>query len=67
MDPMPSETEIVAHVKGLERDCLEARSLYDLKNSIVQNVLVANPVLKAVHSSIKATSGEKCYQAHLYL
>jgi len=45
-------------IKAAEKDCLEARAAYLLRNSIVENVLVADPILKAVHSGINATPAE---------
>ena len=63
MDYKPSDDEIGARVKATERDCVEMRSIYCLRNSIVQNVLVTNPTLKAIHSSTNANSIERCYRA----
>ncbi|MCJ1236569.1 hypothetical protein MMC14_004550 [Varicellaria rhodocarpa] len=59
MDFNPSDDEIEARIKAVERDCVETRSIYCLRNSIVQNVLVTNPTLKAIHSSTNANSTEK--------
>lgn len=42
-----------------EKELLEARATYNLKQSIVEDVLVADPILKAVHSGASATSTEK--------
>ena len=63
MDFNPSDDEIEARIKAVERDCVETRSIYCLRNSIVQNVLVTNPTLKAIHSSTNANSTEKCHHA----
>lgn len=45
-------------IKAAEKDCLEARAAYLLRNSIIENVLVADPILKAIHSGINATPAE---------
>ena len=65
MDLTPKDGNIEAQVKKLEQECLEARSIYCLRNSILQNVIVANPTLKAVHSSINANSAEKFHHTSL--
>ncbi len=46
-------------LKIAEKDCLEARAAYILRDSIVENVLVTDPILKAVHSGINATIAER--------
>lgn len=46
-------------VKIAEKECLEARATYSLKESVVEDVLVADPVLKAVHSGLNATATER--------
>lgn len=46
-------------IRAAEKECLEARATYLLRNSIVENVLVVDPHLKAVHSGINATPAER--------
>jgi len=42
-----------------EREALEARAGYMLRNKIIENVLVADPILQAVHTGSRATSAER--------
>lgn len=46
-------------MKIAEKECLEARAKYSLKQSVVEDVLIVHPVLKAVHSGLKATPTER--------
>lgn len=46
-------------MKIAEKECLEARSRYSLKQNVVEDVLIVDPVLKAVHSGLKATATER--------
>lgn len=48
-----------AQVKLAEKECLEARATYSLKQSVVEDVLIIDPVLKAVHSGLNATATER--------
>lgn len=48
-----------ADLKNAEEEYLEARAAYVLRQSIVEDVLVAHPILKAVHSGINATPTER--------
>ena len=48
-----------SEIKTLERECLEARSTYLLRESIVKDVVLADPTLKAVHSGINANPTEQ--------
>lgn len=42
-----------------QKGLLEAQSRYNLKNKIVESVLIANPILKAVHTSSNTTPIER--------
>lgn len=42
-----------------EREAMEAKTEYELRNKITHNVLVTNPVLKAVHGSGETDFAEK--------
>lgn len=55
-----ADEELDAQVKIAEKECLEARAAYSLKQSVVEDVLMVHPVLKAVHSGLKATATERC-------
>lgn len=46
-------------MKIAEKECLEARATYSLKQSVVEDVLIVDPVLKAVHSGLIATPTER--------
>ncbi|KAE9965048.1 hypothetical protein BLS_006002 [Venturia inaequalis] len=54
-----SDEEVQAEIKKAERELLEARSRYTLRNQIIQNVIITDPVLKAVHSGEGVTELEK--------
>lgn len=47
------------HLQAAERDCLEARAAYLLRSSIVESVVINDPVLNAVHSGINASPPER--------
>ena len=57
--PPPTDEELDSQVKIAEKECLEARATYSLKQSVVEDVLIVDPVLKAVHSGLKATPTER--------
>lgn len=42
-----------------EREAMEAKAEYDMRNRITHNVLVADPVLKAVHGGEETSFAEK--------
>lgn len=42
-----------------QKELLEAQSRYNLKNKIVESILIANPILKAVHASTSTTPLER--------
>lgn len=54
-----SDEELDAQVKIAEKECLEARAINSLKQSVVEDVLIVDPVLKAVHSGLNATLTER--------
>lgn len=49
-----------ATLKEAEKECLEARATYTLRQSVVEDVLMADPILKAVHSGPNATPTQRC-------
>lgn len=59
MQQPSTDEEVNAQVKIAEKECLEARATYSLKQSVVEDVLIVDPVLKAVHSGLKATPTER--------
>jgi hypothetical protein len=46
-------------IKAAEQDLLKAKALYQVRTNIVENVLVANPILKAVHAGSNASVVEQ--------
>ena len=46
-------------MKIAEKQCLEARATYSLKQSVAADVLIVDPLLKAVHSGLNATATER--------
>ncbi|KAK3167226.1 hypothetical protein OEA41_010352 [Lepraria neglecta] len=51
--------ETNAQLEEAERECLEARAAYMLRQSVVEGVLIADPILNAVHSGANATATER--------
>lgn len=56
-----SDDELITdgQAQAAKSKLLEAKALYSLRNKIVEDVLVANPVLQAVHAGNKATLIER--------
>ena len=48
-----------AQLEEAGRECLEARATYMLRRGIVEDVLIADPILNAVHSGANATATER--------
>ena len=42
-------------IKSAQQELLKAKAAYQVRTNIIENVLVANPILNAVHSGPKAT------------
>ena len=57
---MPSD-DVELQIQAAEKEYLEARSTYLLSTSIMENVLMVDPILKAIHSGPNATSVERSY------
>lgn len=41
------------------QELLKAKAAYQVRNNVVENVLVTNPILKAVHAGAKASAAEQ--------
>lgn len=54
-----SNVELQEHLQMAEREVTEARASYMLRNKIIQDVLITDPVLKAVHAGSHATRAER--------
>lgn len=62
LDQSPKEAEIEedeAEVSQAREQLLEAMALYNLRNRVVNNVLIANPILKGIHNSTYASPIEE--------
>jgi hypothetical protein len=46
-------------IKVAQQGLLEAKTAYQLRNGIVESVLIANPILKAVHAGNNASTAEQ--------
>lgn len=45
------------------KELLDARAIYQLRNQVIERVVSADPILKAVHNSTEASPVER-YIAH---
>ena len=54
-----SDAELQEQLQNAERDVIEARASYTLRNKIIQDTLITDPILKAVHASSYATKLER--------
>jgi len=54
-----SHDDLNEQLRLAEREALEARAGYMLRNKIIENVLIADPILQAVHTGSRATSAER--------
>lgn len=54
-----TDEELDFQVKIAEKECLGARATYSLKQTVVEDVLIVDPLLKAVHSGFNATATER--------
>jgi hypothetical protein len=43
-----------------QREAMEAKAEYEIRNRITHNVLVMDPILKAVHGGGRTSYAEKC-------
>ncbi|MCJ1385642.1 hypothetical protein MMC17_008765 [Xylographa soralifera] len=55
-DPELSKESAESQLKALERECLQARSAYLLKNSVIEDTLLVAPLLQAIHGSANTNS-----------
>jgi hypothetical protein len=54
-----SDDELQAHLTSAQREAMEAKAEYEIRNRISHNVLVMDPVLKAVHGGDRTGYAEK--------
>lgn len=55
----PSDDDLQEQLIVAEREAMEARAEYELRNKITHNVLVTDPVLKAVHGGEETDFAER--------
>jgi len=55
----PTEMVSEKDLQDASERLLEAKARYALRNTIVESVMMANPVLKAVHAGLNATPIER--------
>ena len=46
-------------LRDAEKECLEARAAYMLRQSVIEDVLISDAVLKAVHAGVNATPTQR--------
>jgi hypothetical protein len=54
-----SDDELQAQLTIAQREAMEAKTEYEIRNRIAHNVLVMDPVLKAVHGGERTGYAEK--------
>lgn len=54
-----SDDDLQEQLTAAEREAMEAKAEYELRNRITHNVLVTDPVLKAVHGADGTRFAEK--------
>lgn len=54
-----SDDELQEQLTIAQREAMEAKAEYELRNRITHNVLVMDPVLKAVHGGERTGYAEK--------
>jgi hypothetical protein len=54
-----SDDELQAQLTSAQREAMEAKAEYEIRNRIIHNVLVMDPVLKAVHGGDRTGIAEK--------
>lgn len=55
-----SESDVLDdQIRKAEDELLKAKATYSLRNQVIENVLMTDPILKAVHSGPQATSAER--------
>ena len=54
-----SDDEVQEQLIKAQREAMEARADYEIRNRITHNVLVMDPVLKAIHGGERTDYAEK--------
>ena len=58
-EPEEDEEELRDAISKAEHEAMEARADYVLRNKIIENVVIADPVLKAVHGGRDETFADR--------
>jgi len=59
-DTMNTDEEVFEeHIKKAQQELLEAKAAYQVRTNVIENVLIANPILNAVHAGKNASVMEK--------
>ena len=56
--------QLATFLEAAQRELLEARATYHVRQNVVDDVLQADPVLKAVHTGSNATPAERYGPSH---
>jgi hypothetical protein len=59
-----SDDELQDQLTIAQREAMEAKAEYEIRNSIIHNVMVMDPILKSVHGGERTGYAEK-YVGHL--
>ncbi|GME63510.1 uncharacterized protein LTHEOB_3920 [Neofusicoccum parvum] len=65
-DETLSDDEVAQQLLVAEREAMEARASYLLRNKIVEQVLITDPVIRAVHAGSNASFDERRLLPHLH-
>ncbi|KAL9130880.1 MAG: hypothetical protein Q9217_001030 [Psora testacea] len=57
-----TDEEFVKELELAERQCLNARTNYMLRQSVVEDTIIASPILNAIHAGSNATGTERTLQ-----
>ncbi|KAI9791763.1 MAG: hypothetical protein M1816_003573 [Peltula sp. TS41687] len=60
---LDSDDALEQQIERAERQVLEAKAAYSIRREVIENVLIAGPVLKAVHSGQDGSSIERTLDA----
>lgn len=59
IDKTSESDDLDVQVRQAENELLKAKATYSLRNQIIENVLLTDPILKAVHSGQQGTAAER--------
>lgn len=62
---MAEDTAPDRTVEAAQRELVDSRARYMLRNEVTTNVLCANPIMQAVHNGTKASPIERCVHPSL--